>query len=368
MRRAGIAAALSLAFLLAAVAGVVASAADASATLGSGRQGATISVTPSSVAVGETTRVDFDRWPEGIATAQVCGNRAQRGSSDCDQLGAASARIPDTGASSVTIRVLEPPVGCPCVVRATSLTGSVVRIAPIDLIGVPGGVDIPAVVGPPSAVALQVQSSLQEARTSFPRSWAGAFGAPVDHELVLTVRNLGDHEVAGLRVAGTVGHHERNGDPFSAPLPPVPAGATRTVHVPVTVPMPSWGSWHVTGAIYGATTPIEFTVKTKHDPWALELAVPLALLLVARVLRIRERRRRARDASAVAVAAAAATAARSPQFPECSPGVGPEDDGRWAPPPYDHDDMFLPEPLRAEPEDTFAPAASAGTTPSEAPR
>ena len=327
MRRWGAVAALPAAVLLVVATTMVSDPARARSTTG-----AVIAVTPSFVSVGDSTRVDFDHWPAGVATAQVCGNRAQRGSTDCDGIGAGSIRIPESGANTVAIRVLNPPVGCPCVVRATDLTGAVVRTAPIQIAGVSGGVDIPAPTGAGSATDLQVTSALVTTNRSFPSSWAPAFGGPADHSLVLKVRNRGDQDVTGLRVAGTVGHGAGGGDPFSAPLPVVPADATRTVRVPVAVPAPSWGTWHVAGAVYGSTSPIAFVLETEHDPWALELAIPVLLLLLARYLRWCERRRQRRAEPLAALADAAETA--STEFPQSSPVVGVDDRRSWVSSPY----------------------------------
>jgi|GEM_PF-1297222 len=290
-------------------------------------KGAVIVASPSTVAVGDQVRVDLTGWPEGVVTASVCGNAARRGSTDCDQIGGGSVRVPRNGTETLTVDVLAPPVGCPCVIRATTTLGDVVRTAPIAVLGVPTGVDIAPAVGAADASVLHVTSQLRNADVAWPQSWFAAFGGPAYKELVLTMRNTGELPLAGLRVAGRVGRQGTNeGEPVNAVVPVIPAHSTQRVVVPVSLSAPVFGDYSVKGAIYGLAVPVRFVEQTSSEPWAFEIGLPLLLLLVAQLIRVRDRRRRraeqARIASEGAALAAVIDLGVTAEFPQSSPAVG----------------------------------------------
>jgi hypothetical protein len=299
---------------------------------------AVMSVTPANASIGGVLRVDLASWPQGNVTAAVCGNSGQRGSTDCDLIGAGSIRIPASGSESLTVTVQAPPVGCPCVVRAALTDGSVVRIAPISIAGVPEGVNIPAAAGPASTREVRVTASIETADVDRPETWWPAFGGPAHKVLVLAVHNRSLGTVSGLRVVGEVGHvHSQEGQPLGAAVPDVAAGETRVVRVPFTVTAPVYGTYSVHGTVYGLAAPLTFHLTTKSEPWALELAVPLSLLLIAQYVRRRERVRRRNEAARSLEAVDALTA--PVEFSQCSPGVGVEDDLYWQSSSYDRRGM-----------------------------
>jgi hypothetical protein len=305
-----------------------------------------MSVTPSDSSIGDVLRVDLSGWPEGNVTAAVCGNDARRGSTDCDLIGAGSIRIGPSGAEALTVTVQSPPVGCPCVVRAAMTDGSVVRTAPITVEGVPTGVNIPAAAGPASTDALGVTAAVTNAALGWPESWSAAFGGPAHKVLVLTMHNHSLGTISGLRVVGEFGHvHTDEGQPLAAVVPPIAAGETRVVRVPFTIAAPAWGTYSVHGTVYGLAAPVTFGLTTENEPWALELALPLALLLAAQLIRHRDRVRRQREAGVAAVAAPS-------EFPHCSPGVGVADGGHWESRPYDRRSMGPdPSPTPSAPDE-----------------
>src|SRR5205823_1486957 len=147
---------------------------------------------------------------------------------------------------------------------------------------------------------------------------------PSQQVLVLTMKNTTDATITGLRVVGAVGHSKSDeAEPVGALVPDVPARSTSTARIPFTLAAPVYGDYVVRGSIYGPALPIRFSAGTSSEPWALELGLPLALLLIAQVLRARDRLRRralAEQEAAEAVAAAAAATAALPLFPESSPG------------------------------------------------
>jgi hypothetical protein len=296
--------------------------------------GARISVTPSTtVSVGDTVQVGLTGWPQGVVTAAVCGNNAQRGSTDCEQTGAGSIGVRESGSEVLTVDVLAPPVGCPCVIRASTTNGDVVRTAPIDIVGVPGGFNLAPAAGAPSADSLDVTAHVEAADVGWPESWYPAFAAPAHRDLVLTMSNRSDAVMSGLRVVGAVGPSKTDeAEPVSKALGPIPPHSTRTFRVPFTLSAPVWGDYVVSGSIYGLAAPVTFKVKTASEPWALELLLPLSLFVIAQILRRQERARRRAEEAALAEEAAAAS---SLPFPQSSPDVGASDGGHWVMPSYD---------------------------------
>ncbi|HXY94507.1 MAG TPA: hypothetical protein VEP49_18660, partial [Acidimicrobiia bacterium] len=225
-------------------------------------------------------------------------------------------------------------------------TGDVVRTAPIDIEGVPGGVDIAPTGQLPDASMLQVRAEVRGADVGWPRSWYPAFAGPTDRVLVLSVHNSSSGVVTGLRVVGSVGHDKTEGEPINQTLGAVPANTTRQFRVPFVIGAPVWGDYTVHGSIYGLAAPVNFSVPMSNEPWGIELAVPIFLLAVAQLLRRRERaQRRAEEAQAPA-----SEEAEPALFPESSPSLGDYDLGAFGGPAYD----------RPRPEPTAAATAAGG--------
>jgi hypothetical protein len=297
--------------------------------------GATISVTPAAVTPGDQAMVTLENWPTGVATAMVCGNRAQRDSEDCNQVASDSEDVPPSGTTTFLLAIATPPVGCPCVVRVTTNDGALVRTAPIDLAGVPDGVDIPPASGPPDARQLVVQAGVRTRAQPWPAAWSQVFAGPASRELVLQMHNVGTSPISGLRVVGVVGRGGLDGEPFGMPIVgAVAPGQRRTVVVPFQLAAPAHGDYVARGSVYGLSAPIQFRTTTSSEPWGLELLVPLALLLLAQLMRHRERARERSTALPVEVEAVDDHASEA--FAESSPRVGDGDPGHWGAPPYDH--------------------------------
>lgn len=294
---------------------------------------AAITVTPTAAGIGDTLQVGLSGWPVGVVTAAVCGNGAKRGSSDCDQIGAASIGVRAAGSETLTVTVQAPPVGCPCVVRAATITGDLVRVVPVDIRGVPTGVDLAPVGQVPSASALAVSASIRSAQVPWPRSWYPEFAGPTERVLVIRLRNTGDVTLTGLRVVGSVGRRRSEGEPINGKIPPLAPRAATRVTVPFTLAAPVWGEYRVSGSIYGLDAPVDFSATTSTDPWALQLALPLLLIVVAEVLRQRERARRRALADTPVDARQADLV-----FPQSSLGVGDSDVDHCETPAYSQRD------------------------------
>lgn len=291
-----------------------------------GAVGPLVQVTPAETAPGGAVHVELDGWPESVVTAQVCGNGARRGSSDCDQIGGESIRIPVSGHENLRVRVQAPPVGCPCVVRVSTVRGEVVRTVPISVAGIPDGVDLAPAQVTPAATALRVRATV--AGPGGPLGTVGrALGVVSRRTLVLSVRNGSSIPATDLRLAGSVGRPGRAGTPLSAVLPTIEPGAVGTARVPFGLPFPASGPVEVRGVVAGLDVPIPVVVTTTSDPWLAELGLPVLLLVVARLAR----RRSAHRSASVAPRFESTV----PQVStECSPLVGAVDDGYWESAPY----------------------------------
>lgn len=288
-------------------------------------------VDPATANIGDTVLVDLQGWPRGAVTVSLCGNTSLRGSQDCDPIGAETVPIGNNGTQQLRLTITTPPVGCPCVVRANTTLNDVVRLAPFVVIGLPTGVHLTNGPSDPRQLAVS-------ARVTDRSSWIAPIAGAAPRTLLVTLRNLTNAPLTGLRLVGTV--HGHGNEPIAAHLPPVPAGKTRTVSVPFRLSFPAYGHYRVAGSIYGLAVPITYTTKTGNDPWALWLLIPLTLLAIAQYFRKRERDRR--RAEAAADEAAAALAAQYPvyeyppaAFRESSPGVGYPALGLTAPATYD---------------------------------
>jgi len=326
------------------VAGVVAGAPSASGTPAT----PTVQVTPATdVALGQRILVDLDHWPIGIVTVSVCGNGARRGTQDCDLPSSEStSTLPDKKVS-VALTVMRPPVDCPCVVRVSTSASRLVQLAPIGISGVPLGPALPDASGGIDPNSLDVSARVESGHASWPRSWAPPFAGPTDRTLVLVLKNHGVEPISGLRVAGAVGRDATSGAPISAEVPGTLApGASQTVTIPFVLETPAWGSYIVTGTIFGLAAPVRFTVHTHNTPWGLELMVPLLLVVAAQLVRRREARRRAAEAAKAELARAEADGISA--LPQSSPLVGEADGGHWGAPSYDDGAVQMPQPRDPE--------------------
>jgi hypothetical protein len=320
---------------------------------GAAASGPVFIVSPSTVALGDTMLVEFDGWPAGPVTAAVCGNAALRGSEDCDQVGAESIAVRGSAPVRLRLTATEPPVGCPCVVRANNTASTVVRTAPIDIIGVPGGVHIPAATGPAPASSLVVEARVVQPSRGIPGSWAAPFAAPTHKALILELKNVGATPLQGLRVAGTVGRDASSGAPIAQDIPGAiaPQGHA-TVRVPFVLSAPVWGTYTIAGSIYGLAAPVTFTASTHNDPWGVELAAIVLLLLAAQLARRRERERR----RAAALAPVPDPEVASAGAVQCSPDVGAPYGASYRSDPYDRVRHAYPSVIDVQGADGSSPA------------
>jgi len=265
----------------------------AAATSATALAGPRVGVTAAPVAPGATVTVRLDGWAPGTVTVGVCGNDARRGSQDCALIGDEAVAVRRTAPTVVDLVIVTPPVPCPCVVRADESGTDVARTAPITLTGVPSGPPLAATSDAVIPDQLEVRGTVES-----PGSWAQSFvrsiGGPSSKTFVLTLHNRGRTAIDNLRVVSEVGRDSANGSPLAVrTVAAVAPGAQVTLRVPVRISAPAFGEYKVSATVYGLATPASFVASTSNDPWALELAAPVALLALAQYIRRRERLRAA---------------------------------------------------------------------------
>src|SRR5688500_18404180 len=80
---------------------------------------------------GDVVLVALTGWrPVASVTVVLCGNGAERGSEDCDQVGGHSVEVRNADVEHVELRITLPPMPCPCVIRANDLNSDVVAFSP----------------------------------------------------------------------------------------------------------------------------------------------------------------------------------------------------------------------------------------------
>jgi hypothetical protein len=93
----------------------------------------TVAVQPRRARPDGRLRVDLAGWPVGAVTISVCGGRVRRGSLDCDQRQSVGVFVGPAGIATNTV-LMTPPIACPCVVRVSTATNGLVRLAPVELV------------------------------------------------------------------------------------------------------------------------------------------------------------------------------------------------------------------------------------------
>lgn len=268
----------------------------------------TVAIEQTSTATGPVWIVRLEAWPNSPVNVSICGDAARRGSQDCDQRGTQTVRIQADGSASTTL-AMTPPIGCPCVVRAETLTHDLVVTLPVDLPGVP--MLRPEEVPPDPFVVipareLEVHATVVGNDDSFGDALTASFGGAAARTLVLELHNTGSHDMTGLSMSGAVGPDASTGTPLALPkVAHLGPGERQTLRVPVTLAAPAVGTYVVHGRIAGLESPIVFDAETANMPWALVIGAVLVLVgMVLLVVRRRRARRRRREAVGAPSAAA----------------------------------------------------------------
>jgi hypothetical protein len=240
-----------------------------------------VGVTPPVTKLGATVRANLNGWRVPLVDVSICGDDARRGSQDCDQTGSIGVLISRVGEGSGRM-VVHPPIGCPCVIRASTPDNSLVRTAPIEVRGFP--MLRPDQMYPPPGELAPANRLLVTAHLEDRASAASWFGAPTGHRLVLVLQNLGSTRLSDLSVSASVGREGKSGQPVSMPpVAAIPPYREVRLSVPVELPWPTYGSFVAAGKVDGLARPVPFFARASETPLGLVLVgvvggVALALL------------------------------------------------------------------------------------------
>jgi hypothetical protein len=250
----------------------------------------TMRLSTARVAPGGPLTVTLSGWPE-VTSVTICGNEAQRGAVDCDQVSGVAFPATTSGPVQRTVQVTVPPAPCPCVVRAATAAESAVQTVPITIVGAPSA---PVVAAPAAAAAgVSVRARAVAADSSLLDRVRSSFGGPARRTLLLELKNLTAAPLTGISVSAAVGRDTQGGEPLQAPnVDVLEPGETRSYRVPVSLSAPSFGSYDIFGTIYGAGSPTTFTTTTSTTPWGLFVLVVLLLVDVSAMAYLRLARRR----------------------------------------------------------------------------
>lgn len=252
---------------------------------------------------GEVVVVSGTNWPQNsIAQVEVCGNLGLNGTRDCDQITAVQAGVSTVGSFGAVMLVGNPPVPCPCVFRATSLTSGLVQTLEFELRGAAVSSDDPAAIALPER-----RLDITEARIDGSGPWTSLFGARPDRTLTLTIVNTGFVVVNNPSLVLGLGKGANPAGFVRPPeIDPLEPGDSITVSVDLDLPVFAIGTYGVEGAIPGFAVPVEFRAETSHVPWLLVL-IPLLILALVAIIVIRNRvRNRANKDDEIYVASSGA--------------------------------------------------------------
>lgn len=240
--------------------------------------GPVISLSRTNVTSGDRMMVTLEGFSAPVVTLSVCGNEARRGSGDCNMVMSKGVRIQSAINPTITpFGVSVPPVGCPCIVRASSLNGDEIAVAPITLTGHPDTpvIDPPKVDGPFLVAAVTAEPA--------PNGAVGWFrsnlGGPFRYRVTVTVKNLSTEPLHQPKLSGSVSRNTNENLADLNLLDPgeIGVGQTWKETVSVVVPAPSFGTltWGI--AVSGVGPTVSATSSTRQSPILL---LVMAMLLV----------------------------------------------------------------------------------------
>lgn len=222
-----------------------------------------------STKIGARVVVRLAGWPVGTVSVELCGNQARRGSVDCAVASASTIAVGASGSAVTEVSVTQPPVACPCVVRARQATGGTVWVAPIAVTGVRARAAARATGAAPTELTV-------DARLSGPGAGWELLGGPATRTLTLTVRNTGRVLVAEPQLAVTFGRPARQtSGSMLLTTGSLAPGEQRALRVPVTFEAPAWGHYTVRTEVRGVdNAPVSYA-HARAYPWLLAL-LPIA--------------------------------------------------------------------------------------------
>jgi hypothetical protein len=241
-----------------------------------------------SAAPGTQVRVTGAGWPaRTLVHLEICGNEAANGSVDCSIPTAVDVAASSSGEFFAVLTTAMPPTACPCVVRASMVSGDAIATRRIEITGAPTG---PVTRSP--LPNLTDYLAISDAHFESAPGWTSWFGASFTRQLVVTVRNSGPDRVDTTEVEVTSGRGEDpTGFVAARRLGAIAKGASKTFRIPVPFDAMSFGNYRVKVRISGFGEPVIARRSTSTYPWALFVSVAVVVQLALLALRNRARRR-----------------------------------------------------------------------------
>lgn len=241
---------------------------------------------------GERLIVTFNDWVAPAATLSVCGNLARRGSSDCDMVDSQGVGLSLSAPRMLAeFEVSLPPVPCPCVIKASSVSQNEVAFAPVDLIGAPVAPVVDA--GRQSPITVTVDT--HRAPTGFASALRSALGGRTDYDVTIAVRNRSAETISSVVLTGTAARGRTDiVQSFDIPAPgDLAPGQTRERRVRTSLPAPAVGRFVWSVAASGSGPPVHQEVATRQLPLGLLFMASILVgdLIAIAARRIRRRRR-----------------------------------------------------------------------------
>jgi hypothetical protein len=236
---------------------------------------------------GQFVNISGTGWTPvgGVATMQICGQNARNLTADCDETNTYGAAIRTGGTFSGALTVRMPKTPCPCVFFVTSIFGQSVKI-PLQIVGAPFAL-VPQTSG--------AMSPNLSATINTPRSVSSWFGGPKPVTVNLHLTNRSNAALPAPVVTVNVG---KGSHPTwlaaGLTMRNVPAGASRTVSIPISIPAITFGHYTVRVDVDANSETLSTSAQTTSWPWGLLilLLVVLELTFLAVTAMIRRARRR----------------------------------------------------------------------------
>ncbi len=254
--------------------------------------------------VGGTVDVALSGWPSGVVTLALCGQRAQAGSADCALDASTTVNVDASGIGSGRLTAVEPAAGCPCVIRATTLSADIVATTDVRLNGVvdrvreqPTAPAEPEPTQPP--LAAQVKVERDTAASSAARRLVGVASPLV---LTITVVNPGTAPTPPQRLQVVAGRNITGGSTLAeiniAALEP---GETTVIPARVEVGAPAIGRYVLHGRVEGAPPGDAPLFDRRVESWPIVTIAALVMVVCLATTRGRERRLASASVGTIAI-------------------------------------------------------------------
>jgi sortase A len=232
---------------------------------------------------GDDVGFGLHGFASGPVSVAFCGGGAARGSSDCDLAGSVVVAVGADGSAEGRVRVVDPPVPCPCVVRAVAAQGGAAATAGLVVTGTATAEEaVPAPALGSNSASLSVRSAAVVAAEDPGAVVTSVLGGPTRRNLELVLVNDGPVAVTDPPVSIFLGRDATGGEIIEPiAVGTLEPGQSRTYEVPVELPVLGVGRYVVAGHIDGLSVPVVFAADTTTIPWLAMGLVAFGVIWVA---------------------------------------------------------------------------------------